>query len=159
MKKRRLLYGSISSRICEITDKENVLADEFASALRRLADDYLQGSVELDIKGTSRGIVTISVSTAAELIRLMLEGIAPDDVLQINIELASELKIELAPRSLPKAEILAKIITLAKSAGFTVSRTKTTVTLTSDIAQTQLLKIYAISQDDIYEQMRDVIIL
>ena len=120
MQKRRPIHGSISHGIYEITDRERVRAEEFATAMIRVAEEYLRGAVRISLSGESIGYTDIAVSTVAELIKRMLEGMRPEDVLDIRIELGESMIITLEPNELPSVQVLARVVSLAKSAGFTV---------------------------------------
>lgn len=158
MQKRRLIHGSISGGIYEITTKEKVRAEDFAKAMKRIVDEFFIGAVRISVTGESSGYTDISVSIIAELIQRMLRGLEPHDPLTINIELGEELRITLGARKLPEVKALAKVISLARSAGFTVTRDETNVFLTSKIEYTQMLSIYANSADAIYEELRYILI-
>ena len=155
MQKRRPLHGSISDSIYEITEREIVEIEDFIHAMQRIVDDYLRGSVILEASGISCGTTDISVSITAEIIKLMLKSTG-DDLLRISISADSDMRITLTPSALPTTKDLATIITFAKSAGYNVDRDAHSVSLTTKINATQLLSIYAISCDDIYDEMREI---
>lgn len=154
MQKRRPLHGSISDNIYEITSKEIIKVDDFLNAMKRISEDYLRGSVSLDISGNGSGMTDISVSITAKIIKLMLKTAAPG-ILKIDINTDSDLKITLTPAELPPVRDLAMIMTFAKSAGFKTDRDERSVTFTSKITVTHVLSVYAVSCDDIYEEMRE----
>ena len=156
MQKRRPLHGSISDCIYEITSKEIIRVEDFISAIQRIADEHLRGSVLLEISDGGCGMTDVSVSITAKIIKLMLKATA-DDMLKISINTDSNLKITLTPGKLPPTQELATIITFAKSAGYKADRDEQSVFLTSKITVTQLLSIYAVSYDDIYEQMKEIL--
>ena len=156
MQKRRPLHGSISDSIYEITSKEIVRVEDFISAMQRVSDEYLRGSVILEVSGSACGIIDISVSITAEIIKLMLKSMK-DGMLRISISVDSDMRITLTPSALPPTKEFATIITFAKSAGYTVDRDEHSVTLTSKINITQIFSIYAISCDDIYAEMKEIL--
>lgn len=159
MQKRRPIHGSISHGIYEITDRERVRAEEFATAMIRVAEEYLRGAVRISLSGESIGYTDIAVSTVAELIKRMLEGMRPEDVLDIRIELGDSMIITLEPNELPSVQVLARVVSLAKSAGFTVERDGKRFFLTSKIEMPMTLSIYAISYDDIYDELKYIFVL
>ena len=153
MYKRHLINGSISKSLYGISNKESVGATVFAEALARLAEEHLRGAVELSISGNSDGYTSLSLGTISELIRCAIAGISPDDVLKISLELTEDMKITLSAKRLPPPTALAHIITLAKSAGFTVRRDGESITLTAALEFSRSLSIYAISSDDVYKNL------
>lgn len=156
MQKRRPLHGSISDSIYEITSKEIVRVEDFISAMQRVSDEYLRGSVILEVSGSACGITDISASITAEIIKLMLKSMK-DGMLRISISVDSDMRITLTPSALPPTKEFSTIITFAKSAGYTVDRDEHSVTLTSKINVTQIFSIYAISCDDIYAEMKEIL--
>ena len=157
MQKRRPIQGSISSDVYEITTKENVRVEDFVNAIKRLADEHLRGSVSLEVSGRVYGITDISVSITAKIIKMMLRS-PYSGILKISINNDLDLRITLTPEELPPTRELAKIITFARSAGYKVDRDERSVTLTSSVTVTQLLHVYAVSCDDIYEEMKDILL-
>ena len=79
--------------------------------------------------------------------RALCDGAEEDDLIEAIITLSDELTLETRFKSLPDYDGTAYIISVAKLAGFTVSREGHTLFFSAKSQNTSFMKIYATSKE------------
>lgn len=159
MRRRKISGKYLSVSAPPSYESSSVAVHDFATAIKNFADEYLRGAATVDIIGESSGFAKVSVGSTAYLLRTLLEYAEEDETLVIKISLTGEMTISVSPRSLPDDEIVARIIAIANAAGFSVARDCYTLLFSAAIDGAEIVKIYALSKDDIFNTLFEVLFL
>ena len=148
MQKRKInkeyLHTILSSNVKD--SKLDVIT--FADTLKRFADEYLKGLINLRISGYSGGYTELKIPVVSYFIRLLCEE-ADDEPVECEILLGDNLTIKTTYPKIRDHEKTAFLIRVAKFAGFNVDRDVDLLIFTSDIRITSVMQIYAISSDEL----------
>lgn len=159
MRRRKINNRYLSEGIPHEVSENTIDADDFATALKAFADEYLRGAMEVDIVGKGSGYTSVSLNHTAYLFKLMLENAEENEVLNVKADLSESMSLFVTFRVLPSVEALAKIINAAKIAGFTANRDNNQLIFSAAIDDGVLIKIYALSKDEIKNYLFETIFL
>ena len=119
MRRRKIDSRRISSRRPTVSIKESTSAVNFADSVKKFADEYLRGALEVERVGTSSAIINLSLRDAAYMLRLMVEYGGEESVLKTTVTIKENFVIDTEfPSGLPSIEELTLIAKAARSAGF-----------------------------------------
>ena len=159
MRRRKINNRYLSESIPSEASGNPMDAVDFATALKRFADEYLRGAMEVDVVGKGSGYTSVSLNHTAYLFRLMLENTEQNEVLNVKAELSESMSLFVTFRTPPSDEALAGIINTAKIAGFTVSSDNNELIFSAAIDSAAIIKIYALSKDEISDCLLKTIFL
>lgn len=148
MKKRKINQEYLRRITSSDVRDERMDALSFALSIKEFADERLEGLVTVEIIGDRRGSVNLKLPVVSYLIRLIAMITDDDELIEIKITLDDEITIEARFHSLSDIEGVAHIVGVARLAGFSVDRDKDNLYFTAKIHSSQIMQIYAISNEE-----------
>ena len=148
MKKRKINQEYLRRITSSEVKDERMDALSFALSIKEFADEYLGGLVTVEIIGDRRGSVNLKLPVVSYLIRLIAMITDDDELIEIKITLNDEIMIESRFHSLCDVEGVTHIVQVARLAGFNVDREGDTMYFTAKIQASQIMQIYATSNDE-----------
>lgn len=148
MRKRKINPQYLRHITSQDVKDEKIDSLDFALSIKRFADDYLRGIMQVVISGTPRGTVSIKLPVASYLIRLLAECADNDDLVELDITLGDKLTIRADYNSACKSEDVATVVKVAKLAGFEVARDGNSLFFSAKAVTSSVLQVYANSGED-----------
>lgn len=147
MRKRKINQDYLRRITSTEIKNEQIDALTFALSIKEFVDEYLEGLVTVEIVGDRRGNVNLNLPVASYLIRLIAMITDNDEVIELKISLDDQITIESQFHMLTDVPGVAHIVQVARLAGFSVDREGDTLLFTSKIHATQIIQIYAMSNE------------
>lgn len=148
MRKRKINPQHLRRIVAQDVNDEKIAALDFAISLKKFADEYLRGILELDINGTSPGTVNLKLPVASYLVRLLCECGDRDELIRASLELSDELTLLVNYSFSCPADDVARIVQVARLAGFRVERDGSVLIFKAPITAEPVMRIYAVSQSE-----------
>lgn len=123
---------------------------DLALSIKRFANEYLAGIVNVSIEGKSEGKVGLKLSVVSYLIRLISMS-TEDGTVDLTVSLGENLKIDARFDYMPSVDDTVDIINAAKLSGFEVSREDNTLSFTAKVIGSRIMQVYAASSDEFYD--------
>ena len=146
MKKRKINPEYLRNITSSDVKNEAIDALDFALSIKRFAEEYLDGIVTVNVEGQSEGTLSLKLPVVSYLVRLMSEG-TDDGTLMVKISLGEKIILNATFDPMPSTNDTVHIISVAKLAGFDVTRDGDTLFFSADIKASHIMKIYAISSN------------
>ena len=160
MTSRKIKDRYLSQRIPDLkAETEALRVSDFVGTIENFAKEYLTGAMEIETEGSSDGAISISVAYTAYLLRSFLSSVRSDEMIYLKIAFDGALSLSVSFSSLPSAEELSEIITLARVAGWDVKRDGETLHFYAEVYDDRALQIYAVSIDDLMSEFKNIIFL
>ena len=121
---------------------------DFAISIKEFADEYLRGLMNVRISGVSRGDVHLKLPVVTYLIRVLCEIAAEDTMIDVEVSIGERLSIKADYDGLGEVGDVAYMVSVARLAGFEVTRENNTFTFTSEVKISSIMKVYATSMLD-----------
>ena len=153
MKKRKINPEYLRHITSSDVKNEAIDALDFALSIKRFAEEYLDGIVTVNVEGQSEGTLSLKLPVASYLVRLMSEG-TDDGTLMVKISLGEKIILNATFDPMPSTNDTVHIISVAKLAGFDVTRDGDTLLFSADIKASHIMKIYAISSSDFADLLK-----
>ena len=153
MRKRKINPQYLKRIVAQDVNDEKIAALDFAIILKRFADEYLKGIFELNINGTAAGTVSLKLPVASYLIRLLCECGDRDELIRASLSLSDEMTLSVSYVFACPTDDVAKIVKVAKLAGFSVERTVSTLIFKAPIKSESVMYIYAVSGSDFQDML------
>ena len=139
---RRILASDVKNKELDALD--------LALTLKNFADGLMREALEVEIIGNANGHVNVKLPVLSYLVRLLCEA-AHDTPAQCTVTLADSLEIKTLYPDISNTVHTAYLIEVAKLAGFKVTREDDILYFTTDIVRSYVMKIYAVSSDEIMD--------
>ena len=152
MRKRKINPQYLKRVIAQDVNDEKIAALDFTTSLKKFADEYLQGILELDVDRAPAGAVTLKLPVASYLIRLVCECGDSDELIRASITFSDELILRVNYTFPCPTDDVAHIVQVAKLAGFYVERDQNALIFKAPIKSESVMHIYAVSDND-FERM------
>ncbi len=156
MKRRKINTRYLSERVPSEVGSMTMRAEDFATTIRDFANEYLDGALDVEIRGESHGNVKASTSLVAYVIRMMLEIVEEDEFLHLTIDLGDNLTMTVSFDKMPELSNLAKLVNTFRMAGFRAVRDGNTFSFSLKITDSAILRVYALSPDEFRQDMREI---
>ena len=130
------------------TPNKNLDALDFALSLKKFAEGLMRGTLEVEVIGNASGEVPLKMTVVSYLIRLLCEA-ADTEPARCTVTLADTLEVKTEYPAIDDIERTAYLIDVAKLAGFKVTRKDDTLFFKVAISTSAIMKIYAVSSDEI----------
>ena len=153
MRKRKINPQYLSIITSQDVRDEEIAVIDFAKSLKRFADEYLGGIIELDVEGFSTGSVNLKLSVASYLIRLICECGDSDDLIRATLSLGDDLVLKVDYDTPRPTDDVAYIVRVAKLVGFSVERSGSSLIFKAKIKMNSIMQIYATSADDFFTSL------
>jgi hypothetical protein len=153
LRKRKINPQYLRSITAQSVEDEKISVLEFSRSLKRFADDYLGGIMELDVSGTSVGTVCLKLPVVSYLVRLLCECGDNDEFIRASLVIADDVTLRIDYESSPPIDDAVLIIRVAKLAGFRVERYGNTLIFKADISMTSIMHVYAVTVEDFYSTL------
>ena len=153
MKKRKINPEYLRHITSSDVKNEAIDALDFALSIKRFAEEYLDGIVTVNVEGQSEGTLSLKLPVVSYLVRLMSEG-TDDGTLMVKISLGEKIILNATFDPMPSTKDTVHIISVAKLAGFDVTRDGDTLLFSADIKASHIMKIYAISSNDFADLLK-----
>lgn len=153
MKKRKINPEYLRHITSSDVKNEAIDALDFALSIKRFAEEYLDGIVTVNVEGQSEGTLSLKLPVVSYLVRLMSEG-TDDGTLMVKISLGEKIILNATFDPMPSTNDTVHIISVAKLAGFDVTRDGDTLLFSADIKAIHIMKIYAISSNDFADLLK-----
>ena len=150
MRKRKINPQYLRSITAKDVNDEEISVLDFAKSLKRFADEYLGGIMELDVVGSSVGTVSLKLPVVSYLVRLLCECGDSDEVIRATLTISDDITLKVDYEGPCPTDDVALIVKVARLAGFLVGRSGNTLTFKAKISSSSIMHVYAISQEDFY---------
>ena len=159
MRRRKINNRYLSDKIPEQISRDSIDVEEFAEALKKFADEYLHGALEVNITGRIAGYASISLEMTAYMLRTALKNARDDEVISVSISLEKSITLNIEYEYEAHEEAIASVIGIAKVAGFMAQRHGNIITLKSNVTDSSIVKIYAMSKEKIANHLHEIFFL
>ena len=153
MRKRKINPQHLKRIVAQDINDETIAALDFAISLKKFADEYLKGILELDVIGTSSGTVNLKLPVASYLVRLLCECGDRDELIKASLELSDELTLLVNYSFSCPTDDVAHIVQVARLAGFRVERDGSTLIFKAPIKAEAIMRIYAVSSSEFHDML------
>ena len=147
MKKRKINPEYLRHITSSDVKNKAIDALDFALSIKRFAEEYLDGIITVYVEGQSEGTLSLKLPVVSYLVRLMSEG-TDDGTLMVKISLGEKIILNATFDPMPSTNDTVHIISVAKLAGFDVTRDGDTLLFSADVKSSHVMKIYAVSSED-----------
>ena len=153
MRKRKINPQYLRHITSQEMKDESIDTYEFTESLKRFADEYLGGIMDISVDGVARGFVNLKLPVTSYLIRLICECGDSDEFIEAHITLGDKLTLSVCYKKPCPAEDVAQIVKVAKLAGFDVTRDGNSLFFSADISITSIMQVYAATGDDLFDML------
>ena len=127
-------------------DRMDALA--FALSIKEFAEEYLGGLVTVEISGDRPGTVNLNMPAVSYLIRLITMITDDDELINLKINLDDNMTLEARFHELTDVPGVVHIVDVGRLAGFSVERSGNTLYFIAKIRSSNIMQIYATSNED-----------
>ena len=150
MRKRKINPQYLLNITSREIKSESIDSYDFASSIKKFAEEYLGGIMELNISGTSKGCVKLILPVTTYLVRLLCECGDGDELIEADISLKDELTMSVTYKGECPVSDVSEIVKVARLAGFKVERNENTLIFKTEVITSPIMQIYAMSNEDFY---------
>ncbi len=132
----------------ELEGLKDLGADCVANSIAKFAEMSLKGAMRVTVKGESNNMVNINPEYTAVVLRELLRATYLREVIDLEITVGDTLTFKAPIKSVLKLEDIAKIMNMARFAGFSASWSDSTFTFSCKVTDSNILKLYALSSEE-----------